>query len=174
MDHQSLHFPTAEGMRGSQSLSPRNRSFSCPCQMDVDMMWQWSMRLWFLITAREEGDGHGLSGWEWMESRGHFSRNHWVPWFVSPLTQGEYWPEFPSGDSFPITNQKHFTLKLPSVYKTYACSYGDSHGFRGRRPWRMIISYQGKCYEEWGRYLTQSIKMINAIEISTEWVRQTG
>lgn len=50
--------------------------------MDVDAVWQWIMRLWFLIKAKEETEGHRGCGWERVENGGHFPKNQWVLRFM--------------------------------------------------------------------------------------------
>lgn len=56
--------PELRAMWGSRSLSPTNRSFSFPYKIDVDTLWQCSMRFWLLIIAKEETDGYRLSACE--------------------------------------------------------------------------------------------------------------
>ncbi len=100
--------------------------------MDVDTVWQWSMRLWFLIIAREEADGHRLSDWGRMEDGGRFTGNQWVPqslftfdpagtmtyifpwWFIS------YFPK----NTFHLPND-HMYVKHMSVAMEIAV---DLHG----------------------------------------------
>lgn len=85
--------------------------------MDVDTVWQWSMRLWFLIIAWEEADGHRLSGWERMENEGHLQGISGFPNLYSPLTLQGRWLVFPHGDSFPLSPKTPSTLQPPYVHK---------------------------------------------------------
>ncbi len=129
LDPQVPTFPELRVTWGSWCLGLTNRSFSSPRQMDVDTVWQWHMRLWFLIIVGEEADGHGLSGWERLENGGRFTRNLEVPQSRFTFDPTRRWPVFPHGDSFP------FSLTTPSTpwplyvhKKTQACCYGDSCG----------------------------------------------
>lgn len=97
--------------------------------MGVDTVWQWSMRLWFLIIAGEVADGQRLSGGERMEDEGHLTRNQGkggFPSLCSPLTLRGWWPASPHGDSFPLSpNLPQKTPQQLCAHKTHACCYGD-------------------------------------------------
>lgn len=155
--------------------------------MHVDAVWQWSMRLWFLIIAREEADGQRLSGWErpengvgWGGSR--FTKNQWVlqsGFTFNPC--GGRWPVFPHGDSFPLSPETPSTPWPPYVHTQntrlllwrWLCGsgmrrinlgQGDGPGSRGGLC-GFVINPEGKSGVELGWFLTLKVEPIEGIDI---------
>lgn len=111
-------------MCSTQSLTPTNRSFSCPHKMNADTVWQWSMRLWFLIIAWKEAEGCRRGA----QKGGYFTGNQQVP--QSGFTSE---PVGMTSCFFPwwLISSHHNTPSNPPlayVHKTHACCYGDSGG----------------------------------------------
>lgn len=95
--------------------------------MDVDTVWQWSMRLWFLIKAKKEADRHRLSGWErkWRMGVGLQGIS-----LCLPLTLWAQWPVFPTVNNYPFP-PKHLSLSEHHVYtKIQESCYRNSCGSR--------------------------------------------
>lgn len=127
--------PQLRDMRGSRSLSPENRSFSSPSKMDVDTVWQWSMRLWFLIIAVEDADGHALGHWERMETGGSIYRES-----VASPHRVHLWPCGDDDLYFPpwwfiscLPQKTPSSPRPPYLHQTHACCYGDICGPRWGR-----------------------------------------
>ena len=147
--------------------------------MDVDTVWQWSMRLWFLIIAREETDGQRLSGWERTENEGRFTKNQWVPqplftfnpagtmtcispwWFISSFPQ----------NTFHSFNHHVYTKHKPVAMEMAADT--DGMGRMNLKQWldgdleepSEDVSLTLEARAEWGWYLTLRVDPIEGIDI---------
>lgn len=90
--------------------------------MNADIVWQWSMRLWFLIIAWKEAEGCRRGA----QKGGYFTGNQQVP--QSGFT---FEPVGMTSCFFPwwLISSHHNTPSNPPlayVNKTHACCYGDS------------------------------------------------
>lgn len=170
-----------------RSLGRTNGSFSSPRKMDVDTVWQWSMRLWFLIIAGEEADGCGLSGWERAENGGRFTTNHLVPsdsaltfdpagtmtrilpwWFISSFP-----PKTPSTPPpTTVCTQKHMPVAMETgLGGTGKDVFGPVAGSGSKDE---SLTLPGKKSDTRGWYLTLRVEPMDGIDICIDWGGGSG
>lgn len=172
LDPRVATLPEQRVLCGSQSRSPTNRSFSSPHEINVDTVWQWSMRLWFLIIAWK-----ALTGAAWVVDRAWkmgvvCKESVSFPVWVHLWTCGDDDLYFPAVIHF-LPPQNIFHSPTTYVHKTHACCYGDSCGSRGRG--RTHLGRDRKALEDvpltqWWRAVQNEADISYSRESPSSWM----